>query len=46
MNEQKCIHLTELNDSKRLGLPEAQTYYERFEGREYKDSDKKVTKKD
>ena len=38
--------LTELNDSKRLGLPEAQTYYERFEGREYKDSDKKVTKKD
>ena len=38
--------LTELNDSKRLGLPYAQTYNERFVGREFVDSDKKVTEKD
>jgi len=38
--------LTELNDSKRLGLPYAQTYNERFVGREFKDSSKKVTEKD
>ena len=38
--------LTELNDSKRLGLPYAQTYNERFVGREFTKSGKKVTEKD